>query len=225
MKLNVILRVLAFGPSLFLTAAAARGQAAATPDNTGGQAVRAEATAAPLPVASPALAPNTPVEPASIIPPNTLPLPGATSLPPIPAAPELKQLNELFKRSSLGKIADEHRLHVQMSALQTQIRNDAELHQLKAAALQAPTDLERRHGFRRYYEVYFSKLRARADSPDLRDYLKAQEAAQELTLLQPRTRHETDEAEAAKLTIARAGASVAPLATPTQARVNDVFNH
>ena len=199
MKLNVILRVLAFGPSLFLTAAAARGQAAATPDNTGGQAVRAEAAAAPLPVASPALSPNAPVEPASIIPPNTLPAPGPTSLPAIPASPELKQLNELFKRSSLGKIADEHRLHVQMSALQIQIRNDADLQELKAAALEAPTDLERRHGFRRYYELYYRKLVARADSPELRDYLKAQEAAQELTLLQPRTRHETDEAEAQKL--------------------------
>lgn len=225
MNLNVLLRVLAFGPSLFLSATIARGQAAANPDNTGAQAVRAEEASAPLPVASPALSPVAEVEPASIIPPNTLPLPGATSLPPIPAAPELQQLNQLFKRSSLGKIADEHRLHVQMAALQTQIRNDADLHELKTAALEAPTDLDRRHGFRRYYELYYRKLLARADSPELRDYLKAKEAAQELTLLQPRTRHETDEAEAQKLASARAGAAAAPLSTPTQARVNDVFNH
>ena len=225
MELYVILRVLAFGSSLFLIAPLARGQTAANPENTGAQAVRAEQAAAPLPVAGPAFSPNTPVEPASIIPPNTLPAPGTTSLPAIPASPELKQLNELFKRSSLGKIADEHRLHVQMSALQIQIRNDADLQELKAAALEAPTQLEQRHGFRRYYELYYRKLLGRADSPELRDYLKAEEAAQELTLLQPRTRHETDEAEAGKLTIARAGASAAPLTTPTQARVNDVFNH
>jgi hypothetical protein len=233
MNSSAILRPVLVAPLLLFCVVAARGQTeAASPDNTGAQAVRAQQgtlqqpattpTIGPLPTASPAVVP---IEPASIIPPNMLPGPDTGALPQLPASPELQQLNELFKRSSLGRAADEHRLHVQTSALQAQIRNDQDLHDLRRSAEEARTDLERRHRFRKYFEVYYQKLRARADSPELIDYLKAQEAAHELTLLQPRTRHETDEAEAAKLAIARAGASAAPVSTPAQAKVNDVFNH
>ena len=147
----------------------------------------------------------------------------AAGLPQIPASPEIAKLNQLFQRSSLGKAADEHRLHVQSAALETQIRNDAELHELKRAALAEKTDLGRRHGFRTYYEQYYRKLQARADTPELKTYLKAQEAAHELALLQPRVRHASDEAEAARLAILRQGTAATPLATPVQAKVNDVF--
>jgi hypothetical protein len=75
---------------------------------------------------------------------------------------ELQQLNEFFKKTSLGKVADEHRLHLQMVALETRIRNDDDLHALKATALKVPTDLERRHWLKRYYELYFKKLHALA---------------------------------------------------------------
>lgn len=205
---------------LFTSAAAVSAQIPVSPDNTNAQAVRAEQSTADLPHPSPTIAP---IEPPSLIPPNTLPGPGAAALPQIPSAPELDQLNALFRQTSLGKAADEHRLHVQMAELEVQIRNDRDLHQLRHSADEARTDLERRHRFRTYYEHYFGKLLARAQAPELKDYLKAQEAAHELVLLQPRVRHETDEAEASTLAQARAGASVAPLATPTQAKVNNIF--
>lgn len=110
-----------------------------------------------------------------------------------------------------------------MSELETRIRNDEQLHALEALALQAPTDLERRHRLRTYYEVYFKKLGGLATTPDLKAYLDAQKAAHELILLQPRVRHETDEAAAAALLQAKAGASVAPAPTPDQARASEAL--
>ncbi|MBA3831183.1 MAG: hypothetical protein H0X34_04690 [Chthoniobacterales bacterium] len=196
-------------------------QAPTNPDNTSAQAARAQEATAEIPAASPTIAP---IEPPSLIPPNSLPGPDAASLPLAPAAPELQQLLDLFKKSSLGKTADEHRLHIQMAELETHIRNDEDLHQLKRSAQGGGTDLERRHWLRAYYELYYRKLRARAETPELRDYLAAQAASHELTLLQPRVRHNTDEAEAAKLALARGGTAAAPLATPSQAKVNNVFH-
>ena len=179
------------------------------------QAANAETAAS---AAAPSPSATVPVEPPSLIPPNILPPP--LSLPKTPAAPEIEQLNSYFKSTSLGKKADEHRLHVQMVALEARIRNDADLHELKAAALRAPTDLERRHRLKEYYGLYFAKLRARAGTPALKEYLEAQEATRKLTLLQPRVRHETDAAEAAALAEASRGA-VTALPTPVQARAGE----
>ena len=186
----------------------------------------------PTPTANPETASSTPepspsatvaVEPPSLIPPNILPAPD--SLPKIPTAPELQQLNDFFKATTLGKVADEHRLHLQMVALETQIRNDQDLHALKGAALQAPTDLERRHLLKSYYELYFNKLRARTATPELKAYLDTHEAARKLSLLQPRVRHESDEAEAKALAAASSAAPAAkPLPTPRQARASEAVH-
>jgi hypothetical protein len=214
---------------LLFAAASVRGQAptpapsAANVDNTNAQAVRAQQATEEIPVPSPSPS-VVPIEPASIIPPNNLPGPGAAALPAIPAAPELQLLNQLFKQSSLGKEADEHRLHVQMSELEVKIRNDPELHRLRASADEARTDLDRRHRFRTYYERYYGKLLRLAQTPELSAYLKGQQAAHELALLQPRVRHETDEAEAAKLAAAKTGTTTpAPVGTPAQAKVDNIL--
>ncbi len=196
----------------FVVATFAQSPAPVDPSVQAADAETAAAAAAPSPSAA------VPVEPPSLIPPNILPPP--LSLPKTPVAPEIELLNSYFKSTSLGKKADEHRLHVQMVALEARIRNDADLHALKAAALRAPTDLERRHRLKEYYELYFGKLRARASSPELKEYLDAQEATRKLTLLQPRVRHETDAAEAAALSKAGRGA-VTALPTPVQARAGE----
>ena len=173
--------------------------------------------------ASPSPSATVPIEPPSLIPPNILP--GADSLPKIPATQALQQLNEFFKATSLGKVADEHRLHLQMVALETRIRNDEDLHALKAAALKVPTDLERRHWLKRYYELYFKKLRGFATTPDLKAYLDAQEATRKMSLLQPRVRHESDEAEATALANTGAGVAAAKsLPTPVQARASEAVH-
>jgi len=179
------------------------------------QQAQPDSLATPSPSATPA------IEPPSLIPPNILPPP--TSLPQVPTLPDLEQLNTFFKQTSLGKAADEHRLHLQMAALEVRIRNDDDLHAAKAAALRSSTDLERRHKLRSYYQLYYQKLRALATTPELKAYLSSQEAAHEITLLQPRVRHATDEAETAALAQAKAGASVAPAPTPAQARASEAL--
>lgn len=166
------------------------------------------------------------VEPPSLIPPNILPGPGGGALPQIPAGPDLQLLNSFFKQTSLGKVADEYRLHLQMAALETRIRNDADLHELKASADKAHTDLERRHRLKTYYQLYFKKLGALASTPELQAYLKAQQAGHEMNLLQPRVRHEPDEAEAAALgKIAGQANTASALPTPVQARANDAVRN
>jgi hypothetical protein len=198
---------------LVTTAVPVWAQTPPNPDNTAEQAEKARTSTA-VPAASPS--PTAPIEPPSLIPSNILP--GAGELPQIPAAPDLEQLNNFFKHTSLGKAADEHRLHVQMTELETRIRNDQDLHAAKTAALQARTDLKRRHLLHRYYELYYGKLHTLADDPGLRAYVDSQKAAHELILLQPNVRHETDEAQAQALAKAKAGATVAPVPVPAQAK-------
>ena len=189
-------------------------------DNSSAQAAQTKQSVSQVPATSPT--PSISVEPPSLIPPNILPGPGLGSLPKAPLSPDLKLLNDLFQQTTLGVIADDHRLHVQAALLEERIRNDRQLHELKAAADRAPTDLERRHRLRTYYQTYYQRLRALAEAPDVKAYLQAQEAAHELLLLQPRVRHETDEKEVALLAKGQVG-TAAPLPAPRQAPVNNVL--
>ncbi|MGI8955327.1 MAG: hypothetical protein ACR2II_00210 [Chthoniobacterales bacterium] len=203
---------------IFLSVIAGSGtvlaQSSPGPDNTSAQAASAQTAAAD---AAPSPSAIAPVEPLSLIPPNILPAPA--SLPKAPTAPELDLLNSYFKSTSLGKAADEHRLHLEMAALETGIRNDEDLHALQATALRASTDLERRRRLEEYYGLYFGKLRGFASTPELKTYIDAQEAAHKLLLLQPRVRHETDEAKATALFKTSRGAATT-LPTPVQAKAS-----
>jgi hypothetical protein len=204
-----------------VSATLAGAQSSPGPANTPDSAAGAETAAAE---AAPSPSATVSVEPPSLIPPNILPGPGAAALPQIPAGTDLQMLNALFKQSSLGKAADEYRLHLRMVGLETRIRNDKDLHALRISADKARTDLERRHWLRAYYQLYFKKLKALDSTPDLRDYLSAHQAAREASLLQPRVRHETDEAVATALR--RAGGEVSAATTltkPVQARASDAL--
>jgi len=133
----------------------------------------------------------------------------------------LQLLNALFKQSSLGKAADEARLHLQMAQLEIRIKNDEDLHVARAAADGMGTDLEKRRRLKAYYHLYYNKLRALATTPDLKAYLDLQEDAQLLILLQPKVRHETDEAESTRL-VRAIGAGAKALPTPAQARAPQI---
>ncbi|MBA3960629.1 MAG: hypothetical protein H0X40_01845 [Chthoniobacterales bacterium] len=205
--------------ALSLVAASTWAQAPASPDDTAAQAARTREATGEAPPSAPTPT-IVPVEPPSLIPPNDLPGPGASSLPQPPVSPEIQLLNALFKQSSLGHAADDNRLHEQTAELETHIRNDEDLHRLKDAALRAPTDLERRHRLKTYYQSYYAKLRARATTPELIAYIKFQATAHESILLQPRVRHETDEAKSTT----PAQTNVVPLRRPAQAKVNNIFH-
>jgi hypothetical protein len=203
--------------------------------SAGGQSPAPDFAQTPAPAASqnvtsvdatPSPSATVSVEPPSLVPPNILPGPGGGGLPQIPAGPDLQKLNEVFKQTTLGKVADEYRLHLQMAALEAKIRNDTDLHEARASADRAPTDLERRHRFKAYYKLYYKKLIALASTPELQAYLRAHQAAQESSLLQPRVRHNPDETEAAALAkIAGDANNATKLPTPIQARANDAIRN
>jgi len=106
--------------------------------------------------------------------------------------PERAQIDQIFKETSLGKEADERRLHIEWRQLQNQVINDRDIVAAKQAANAAPTDFEKRERLRNYYEIYYGRMRVMARSSEMRtaiDQLKMQHIGQ---LTQAKVRHETD---------------------------------
>src|SRR5207249_8273236 len=91
----------------------------------------------------------------------------------VPNVPELSQLDEAFKQKSLGKEADQRRLHIEWRELKNRVVNDPSVRAAKAAALAARTDLEKRHRLRNYYNVYYDRMSALASSAEMKLALNA----------------------------------------------------
>src|SRR5438874_7686597 len=102
--------------------------------------------------------------------PQISPAPPQTEAP-APRIPALDELDQAFKQSSLGKAADEARLHAQWRELSNRTINDADLVAAKARAERSKTDLEKRQRMRVYYATFYDRVRARADSEELKKYI------------------------------------------------------
>jgi len=113
------------------------------------------------------------------------PPPSETTAPRIPAIDELDQA---FKQSSLGKAADEARLHVQWRELSNRFINDPDLVEARAHAGRAKTDLEKRHRLRAYYTMFYDRMRAQAGSPELKNYIDTHKTQYLALLAQNRVR-------------------------------------
>ena len=108
------------------------------------------------------------------------------------SVPELSQIDESFKQSSLGKEADERRMHIEWRQLANRVATDPEIVTAKKSAEAARTDLEKRERLRAYYNIYYGKMRTLASSTQMKtalDTLKSQHLSQ---INQPRVRHLTD---------------------------------
>ena len=105
-----------------------------------------------------------------------------------PELPELKQLDDRFKPKSLGKDADNLRVHVLWRELKNRTVNDAEVQAAKKYAQAARTDLEKRNRLRNYYDIYYQRMSALATTPELKLALQALKTAQQSMLDQPRVR-------------------------------------
>ncbi|HET9800557.1 MAG TPA: hypothetical protein VFP82_02630, partial [Chthoniobacterales bacterium] len=95
--------------------------------------------------------------------------------------PERAQIDQIFKETSLGKEADERRLHIEWRQLQNQVINDRDIVAAKQAASVARTDFEKRERLRDYYEIYYDRMRVMARSSEMRtaiDELKKQHIGQ-----------------------------------------------
>ena len=107
---------------------------------------------------------------------------------PAPRIPSLDELDQAFKQSSLGKAADEARLHAQWRELSNRIINDPDLVEARAHAGRAKTDLEKRHRLRAYYTMFYDRMRAQAGSPELKNYIDTHKAQHLALLAQNRVR-------------------------------------
>lgn len=89
-----------------------------------------------------------------------------------PTIPERAQIDEVFKQTSLGKEADERRLHLEWRQLANRIANDSDIIAAKKAADHARTDLEKRQRLRDYYDLYYGRMRAMASSSQMKSALE-----------------------------------------------------
>src|SRR5437868_1048720 len=107
---------------------------------------------------------------------------------PAPRIPAIDELDQAFKQSSLGKAADEARLHSQWRELSNRFINDPDLVEARAHAGRAKTDLEKRHRLRAYYTMFYDRMRAQAGSPELKNYIDTHKAQYLALLAQNRVR-------------------------------------
>ena len=113
---------------------------------------------------------------------------------PEPSVPELSQIDQIFKQTSLGKEADERRLHIEWRQLANRVKNDPEIVAASKSAEAARTDLEKRQRLRVYYNIYYDKMRALASNTEMKTALDASKVEHLSQINQPRVRHLTDEA-------------------------------
>jgi hypothetical protein len=106
-----------------------------------------------------------------------------------PELPEISQLDQAFsKPRSLGKAADEARVHVEWRQLKNRTVNDPQVQAAKAYAQAARTDLEKRNRLRNYYNVYYERMSALASTPEIKLALQALMTSHQSLLDQPRVR-------------------------------------
>ena len=89
-----------------------------------------------------------------------------------PRIPAIDELDQAFKQSSLGKAADEARLHAQWRELSNRVINDPDLVAARMRADEMKTDLEKRQQLRLYYTMFYNRMRALAASPQLKNYVE-----------------------------------------------------
>ena len=121
----------------------------------------------------------------------------ATSTPaasPAATVPERAQIDEAFKQTSLGKVADQRRLHIEWRQLQNRIVNEPDIVAAKRSAETARTDLEKRQRLRDYYDLYYGRMRVLARSAEMKTALDQLRIAHLSQITQARVRHETDSA-------------------------------
>ena len=115
-------------------------------------------------------------------------------IPPIPTPsispqlPDVSQLDEVFKQNSLGQKGDEFRRHVEWRRLENQVINDPAVVAAKKAAEHAHTDLEKRKRLSDYYNAYYKRMEALAETPDMKAALDALKAVHLGMLAQPHVR-------------------------------------
>jgi len=110
-------------------------------------------------------------------PADQTPVPASptTAQPPaaeLPDLPELSQLDQAFKETSLGSKADASRMRIEWRRLRNRLANDPEVVAAKKASDTARTDFEKRERLRDYYRIYYARMEALASRPEIKSALE-----------------------------------------------------
>jgi hypothetical protein len=143
------------------------------------------ATAAPSPSVRPELSiPDIPVdvEPSPLVP-NTSPAPKKN-------LPSITELDSAFQHSPLIQAVEEQRLHLEWRKLQNRVSQEADVIAAKKAINSARTDREKRELRRAYYKIFYGRIQALAEAPDVKAYVEQRKKEAINGLAQPRLRPE-----------------------------------
>jgi hypothetical protein len=142
-------------------------------------------TPAPSPSARPQLdIPDIPmtVEPPPLVP-NTSPAPKKN-------LPSITELDAAFQHSSLGQAVEEQRLHLEWRKLKNRASDDPEVIAAKKAIAAARTDVDKRNLMRAYYKIFYARMQALAETPEIKAYLEQRKKDALNSLAQPHVRPE-----------------------------------
>ena len=142
-------------------------------------------TPAPSPSARPQLEiPDIPmtVEPSPLVP-NTSPARKKN-------VPSLSELDAAFQHSSLGAAVEEQRLHLEWRRLKNRASADPEVIAAKKATETGRTALDKRNLMRAYYKIFYARMQALAETPEIKAYLEQKKKDALNSLAQPNVRPE-----------------------------------
>ena len=147
----------------------------------------------PLPAATETPAPSPSVRPQLDIPdiPMTVePSPLVPNGSPVPkkTLPSLPELDAAFQHSSLGQAVEEQRLHLEWRKLQNRASADPEVIAAKKAIPAARTDVDKRNLMRAYYKLFYARMQAFAETPEIKAYLEQKRKEMLNSLAQPNVR-------------------------------------
>jgi hypothetical protein len=145
----------------------------------------ATSTPAATPSARPELnIPDIPmtVEPSPLVP-NTAPTPKKN-------LPSIQELDTAFQHSSLGATVEEQRMHLEWRKLQNRVSLDPDVISAKKAIASAQTDPEKRDLRRAYYKIFYGRMQALAETPEVKAYLEQKKKDAINGLAQPHIRPE-----------------------------------
>lgn len=123
------------------------------------------------------------VEPTPLVP-NTSPAPSKKSL------PSISELDAQFPHTSLGQAVEEQKLHVEWRKLKNRVSLDPEVVAANKAIASARTDVDKRNLLRAYYKIFYGRMQALAETPEVKNYLEQKKQAALGSLTQPHVRPE-----------------------------------
>jgi hypothetical protein len=147
----------------------------------------------PLPAATPTPAPSASVRPELNIPDIPVPVEPAPLVPntapgPKKSVPSITELDSAFQHSSLGQVVEQQKLQVEWRKLKNRAGQETEVVAAKNAIATGRTDIEKRDLRRAYYKLFYGRMQAMAETPEVRAYIEQQKKQILDSLEQPHVR-------------------------------------